>query len=169
VTAVLPLLLVAAAASQPPAVAELVRLYDSACQRGETPGPDFVPVSAAEIPDDIAHFYVGPQQGHYWRRAQPIPAFVAQTRGPGHWGGEQAACTVAVRGAGFNTVAAFYVQQLDAPYAMRDGRLQTSRLWGMTRIAINSRDGHRSVLVYERPDHWVSLTTGGPVRATGQD
>jgi len=168
VAAVLPLLVAAAAATQLPADAELTGLYESACQKGEAPGPDFVPVSAGEIPDDIAHFYIGPQEGRYWRRAEPLPAFVAQTRGPGHWGGEEAYCTVAVRGAGFDTIAAYYVRRLEAPYAMRNGHLLTERLWGMTRAAINGRDGHHFVVVDQRPDHWVSLTTGGPVLPAGQ-
>jgi len=164
VLAVLTILLASGAAALPQN-AELASLYEATCLRHEPPGVAFQPVNADDIPGDVTHAYIGPQQGNYWRRPAPNAAFVAHTRGPGHWGGIEEYCTVGLAGANFESLATTFADQLGDRDASRGGRLQTQQLYGMTRIVIHGTDRVNFVVVTQRPNDWVSLMTGGNVAA----
>ena len=138
--------------------AELVALFNSICDRGAEPGADFRAVAADAFPEDLPAFYLGPTEGLYWYRSGPIPAYVARTRGPGHWGGTEEDCMVAVRGAQFETVAASLARRMGDRSAFgKRGRLGTWDRGETTNVNLSDRRNRKSVFVTKRPDGLVRL------------
>src|SRR5688572_24253401 len=129
------LLAAAALAAATPANADLTALYDSICDGRGDPSGEFRPVTEIEIPDDLRGLYIGPQEGRYWRRQGDRPALVVLTRGPGHWGGVEEFCIVAVQGADFDAAVATFARRLNALWIYEsDGAVQTWERWGMTNV-----------------------------------
>jgi hypothetical protein len=142
-TGVFAFLLAAAtpAADARAAEAALVALHDSVCARQTDPGADFRPVARSDVPADAAGMYIGPSEGRRWRRAGPLPAFVALSRGPGHWGGVEEQCVVAVQGARFEPVTATFARRMRIPWAADLGTLGVDQRHAH-RARPDDRDGH---------------------------
>ena len=158
-----------AAQPGPGADMALIALYDSACVRRLAPGADFRSVGPEAMPNDLTHQYIGPQAGLYWRRELPTPAFVAWTRGPGHWGGTEEFCTVAIQGAHFPAiVAAFSSRTGDRTAYGPFGSLAAWERGAENRaILVHQRD-RSAVGVQQRPDNWVAVGIGGFVTETAR-
>jgi hypothetical protein len=160
------LLLAAQPAPATPANADLTALYDSVCTARGEPGADFRPVTSSEIPADLRDMYIGPQQGHYWRREGERPAFVILARGPGHWGGIEEYCVVGVQGATFEALVHSLSRRLnDHSIFRRDGTIETTEHWGRVNVGLEDRVHRTHLMITQRPDRWVSLFTGGQVTA----
>ena len=157
------LVLSAAPATASPANADLTALYDSVCDARQEPGSGFRPVTTGEIPDTMQDLYIGPHEGRYWRREGEHPALVVLMRGPGHWGGVEEYCVVAVQGASLHSAAATFARRWhDRSAFQRDGNLRTWQRWGTTAVTL-SGNHHRSVVVMQHPGDWLSLLTGGGI------
>jgi hypothetical protein len=157
----------AAAATSANADMALLALYDAACVRKETPGAGFRQVPPDEMPRDISNQYIGPQTGGYWRRDGAMPAFIAWTRGPGHWGGSEALCTVAIQGARFQSiVAAFSARTGDRNVYGPAGDLRAWERGIVTNAALIDRRDRSIVGVAQHPDNWVAVGTGGMIAET---
>lgn len=161
-------LLLATQGAPAAANAELAALFETACVRKAAPGADFQPATAEDMPGDVANLYIEPQEGRYWRRSGPVPAFVAQTRGPGHWGGLEEICVVGVQGARFDAVARSFARRFNDRTVYIRGRWATWGRWGMTNLTVHDERAGRTVVVTQRPDAWVSLLTDSYATAAAQ-
>ena len=140
--------------------AELVALFDSICDRGAEPGPEFRSVTLDEVPKDLPTPYIGPSTGLYWHRPGPIPAFVVLTKGPGHWGGgTEEDCVVAVHGVQFEAMVARLAKRMNDRSAFRKGKPHTWDPGGTKNITLTDNRNDTAVVVTKRPGGWVSLHT----------
>jgi len=159
----------APAADTRAADAALAALHESVCVRQRDPGADFRPVTGSDAPADVPGSYIGPAERRYWRRAGPLPAFVMLSRGPGHWGGIEEYCVVAVQGARFEPMVRTYARRLGISWIFgADGRPRTWQRGGSINATLSGSHGRASIMVTQRPDGWVSLFSGGQVSAQTQ-
>ena len=132
--------------------AELVVLFDSICGREAEPGANFRPVGKEEVPEDLPAQYIGPSTGSYWHRSVETPAFVVRTIGPGHWGGTEEHCIVAVQGAQFEPMVSQLARRTGDRSAFRKKRkLRTWHRGATENVSLTDRRDGSWIVVAKRP------------------